>query len=127
MLDLKIFLKDRWTYSAYALTATYLLVAPKNFLPLCPIHFLFGLYCPACGSTRALRELFAGHIGISIRDNALLLFSPLLIGLGIKLKTGVLSKNYYIFYLIIVTIIILVFTVLRNSPGSFFTPLPSLT
>lgn len=40
-----------------------------GFFPRCPIHALTGLYCPGCGSTRAVHQLLHGNIGASLRLN----------------------------------------------------------
>jgi Protein of unknown function (DUF2752) len=42
-------------------------------LPECPFHLATGLYCPGCGSTRAMRSLLRGHIADAIRYNPLLM------------------------------------------------------
>jgi hypothetical protein len=43
-----------------------------RFLPTCFFHDLTGLYCPGCGSTRALHQLLHGHFLPALHDNALL-------------------------------------------------------
>jgi hypothetical protein len=50
-----------------------------RFFPACPIHALTGLYCPGCGTTRALHQLSHGNIRAALRLNPLaLLLLPIL-------------------------------------------------
>ena len=42
-----------------------------GILPGCPFHALTGLYCPGCGSCRALHQLLSGHVGAAISYNLL--------------------------------------------------------
>ena len=44
----------------------------------CPLYASTGLYCPACGATRATLSLLRGDVASAIRDNALLLVSLVL-------------------------------------------------
>lgn len=46
-----------------------------GWFPPCPFHSLTGLYCPGCGSLRALHLLLHGQIAGAFRMNPLLLFS----------------------------------------------------
>ena len=48
--------------SVFALVFLYLF-NPNNsfFYPPCPFFALTGLYCPGCGSSRALHQLLHGH------------------------------------------------------------------
>ncbi len=45
--------------------------ATSRFFPPCPFHALTGLYCPGCGSTRALYSLVHGDVAAAWRYNAL--------------------------------------------------------
>lgn len=47
---------------------------------VCPVYSLTGLLCSGCGSTRALRSIFAGNIALAWRQNLLfvLMFAALL-------------------------------------------------
>jgi hypothetical protein len=48
-----------------------------NTGPGCVTHTLFGFYCPSCGMTRAVHQLFHGHVAQSLRYNLFAL--PLLV------------------------------------------------
>lgn len=53
--------------------------AAGNPLPPCPLHALTGLFCPGCGSTRALHALLHGDLARAASMNLLLVASlPLL-------------------------------------------------
>jgi hypothetical protein len=48
-------------------------------LPRCPVHQLTGLWCPGCGSQRALHALLHGHVGTAVGLNVLMMCAlPLL-------------------------------------------------
>lgn len=47
--------------------------AATTLLPPCPFFTLTGLYCPGCGSTRAVHQLLNGHLGAAFGLNALLM------------------------------------------------------
>ena len=42
-----------------------------EFYPPCPLRALTGLYCPGCGTCRALHELLHGHLGEAFGLNPL--------------------------------------------------------
>lgn len=46
--------------------------AAHSLLPSCPFHALTGLYCPGCGSTRALYSLLHGDAVQALAMNPLL-------------------------------------------------------
>src|SRR5476651_2289426 len=49
-----------------------------GFYPPCPIHLLFGIDCPGCGTTRAIAALLHGHVAQALRLNAFAtLLSPI--------------------------------------------------
>lgn len=45
------------------------------FLPPCPFHWATGLWCPGCGSGRAVRALLTGDILGAINYNPLMMAS----------------------------------------------------
>lgn len=61
------------------LLSLYFIYDPSdfNFFPKCPLHATTGIYCPGCGSQRALHSLLHLDIAGVISHN--LLFIPALI------------------------------------------------
>ncbi len=54
--------------------------ASSRVFPPCPFHALTGLYCPGCGSLRALHQLLQGHVKEAFALNALMvLFLPFVV------------------------------------------------
>ncbi|MEI7554331.1 DUF2752 domain-containing protein [Candidatus Chlorohelix sp.] len=47
----------------------------SHFYPRCPFNMLTGLYCPACGSTRAAHQLLHCNFKSALKMNALLVLS----------------------------------------------------
>jgi hypothetical protein len=46
--------------------------AETHLFPPCPFHALTGLYCPGCGSTRAIHQLLHGCLTGAISMNPLM-------------------------------------------------------
>lgn len=92
--------------------------------PTCPFLAITGLYCPGCGSLRAVHALAHGDLGTAWDRNPLaLLLLPVLIGAwvawGLRLRglnTWHLSRvpAAWIWSLLVV---VLVYWVTRNVPG----------
>lgn len=94
------------------------------WIPGCPFHELTGLFCPGCGSMRALDFLVAGRLSDSLRSNALLIPSLGLVLAGLAAEivhpgrglftTGSIPSRMagtgFLFAAIL-------FTVLRNLPS----------
>jgi hypothetical protein len=51
----------------------------SNFFPACPFFTLTGLYCPGCGSQRAVSALLHGEVIDAINYNVMLVISVPLI------------------------------------------------
>jgi hypothetical protein len=51
-----------------------------GFYPRCQFHALTGLYCPGCGSLRALHQLLHGHVAAAFHFNALLVLAMAALG-----------------------------------------------
>jgi len=49
--------------------------ATSQLFPPCPFHAVTGLYCPGCGSLRALHHLLHGDLAAAVRLNPLMVLS----------------------------------------------------
>ncbi len=47
--------------------------ATSGVFPPCPVRYLTGLYCPGCGSLRALHALLHGELGRAFAMNPLMI------------------------------------------------------
>jgi hypothetical protein len=97
-----------------------------HFYPLCIFHSLTGLWCPGCGSLRALHQLAHGQVLSAFHLNPLLLIGlPLLLWYGAARAVRHLSGQPRAkplrtvwFWLFLGSA--LVFGILRNLPGELF-------
>ena len=91
-----------------------------GIIPACPLHAMTGLYCPGCGSTRALHQLVHGNLAGALHFNPLTVFAvPVL---GYLVVRGSTSRGRPV-WLWIGLAIILTFGVVRNIPAYPFTAL----
>lgn len=67
--------------------------AEKNVLPGCPFHELTGLYCPGCGSCRALHQLLNGHLGAALELNPLTVLALPFLGVYFLLYAGAVVRR----------------------------------
>ena len=95
-----------------------------KFMPVCPCRLLTGLYCPGCGSLRAIRAITQLRLDRALAYNFLLvLFSPLFLwffavnlaiaGQGPDRIKGYLAPAFGKACLVI----ILAYFVIRNIPA----------
>jgi hypothetical protein len=65
------------------------------FIP-CPFHYITGLFCPGCGSQRAIHLILHGDIIGAFRFNPLMVLTlPILIyGLGITVANWIFGTRY---------------------------------
>ncbi len=80
-----------------SLVLIYFLFNPsENFFIPCPFYYVTGLYCPGCGSQRAMHLLLHGDILGAFRFNPLMVLTvPILIyGIGVILANWVFNTNY---------------------------------
>jgi len=104
----------------------YFFVSPEKteLLPKCPLYMATGYYCTGCGSQRALHDLL--HLDFAGVVNHNLLFLP---ALGVVVYYGLLkwlefkkNRTYHTFLNnrstpIIILVIVVLFTILRNIEG----------
>lgn len=93
------------------------------FYPSCPFHALTGLYCPGCGSTRALYQLLHGHPVMAFDLNPFMMMSLPFLGYCLLsfIIAGISGRrlpNANVPTALIWTFlgVILLFWVLRNIP-----------
>ncbi len=97
--------------------------AIEGLFPACPFHSVTGLYCPGCGSQRALHQLLHFNILQTLNYNALYVLGLFTIFYNIIVEgiNRFTVKQYYNYLYhpktpIIFGIIIVLFWVLRNIP-----------
>jgi hypothetical protein len=92
-----------------------------GFYPRCQLYVTTGIYCPGCGSLRAMHELTHGHLLAALRCNALLTLScPVLAFLGLRRLAG---KPPFILrprLLVLLITVGIIFTLLRNIHAAPF-------
>ena len=89
-------------------------------LPPCPFHWLTGLYCPGCGSTRALHQLAHGHLAEALGYNPLTVLLLPVIAYLVVTRRNPIYRSLTIWVLVGVVV---AFGVLRNIPAYPFTVL----
>jgi len=95
------------------LALTFALGDPLSWriFPRCPWHWLTGLDCPGCGTSRAFTELVHGHVLAALHLNALTVIAvPLCAGLWVSGRLDQLKPGWIRALLAV----IIVFGVVRN-------------
>lgn len=98
---------------------------PHQFWPKCPLYALTGIYCPGCGGLRATWDLLHGNLNGAINQNPLIFAIPLFVALGfaVQFEARRSGRRWPTIVLITaVALVSLIFTVLRNQPGSWMAP-----
>lgn len=103
------------------------IVDPTHGPPICPFKAVTGLDCPGCGGTRALHQLFTGHLGAALSYNVLAvlvlpvllwgLFASLTAVLGGPRWRGISLSTRWMW---LVFAVVAVFWVVRNLPVAPF-------
>jgi hypothetical protein len=98
-----------------------LATVPQAYWPKCPIYWTTGIYCPGCGGLRATSALLNGDIVAAVNQNVFVFLAPVLVLVGFlvqRTKKPHLTKLFVAF----VAITALIYTILRNLPGSWLAP-----
>jgi len=96
---------------AAAVLFTFDPVASKLYPP-CPLHAATGLYCPGCGSRRAILRLLHGDLGGACSRHPLMIASlPFLAFLGLRRSWALRPWLPWV-----ALVILLSYAVLRNIP-----------
>lgn len=97
-------LKKRWliVIILFVLFAAFLCVFycydPSTcvFFPKCPVHFIFGIPCPGCGSQRAIHSLLHLDFRMAMRYNAFAVF--LIPVLAVLVASSAFREKFPSFY-----------------------------
>lgn len=101
----------------------------SGFFPSCPFHKLTGLFCPGCGSQRAISSLLHLNLKQAVHYNILLVISLPLLAYSayVHVVSAVRKQPLYqplfhspVFVKLILALVV-VFSVLRNIPVYPFT------
>jgi hypothetical protein len=98
-----------------------LATVPQAYWPKCPIYWTTGVYCPGCGGLRATSALLNGDVVAAVNQNIFVFLAPVLVLVGFlvqRTKKPHLTKLFVAF----VAITALIYTILRNLPGSWLAP-----
>ena len=110
--------------SVVVLVATVLFVfnpSTTAFYPKCLFHELTGLYCPGCGTTRALHCLLHGDVSAALHANALATLAvPLLGGIllarAVRRRPPIIASRFAGSGLVVLLAVVVIFGALRNVP-----------
>jgi Protein of unknown function (DUF2752) len=97
-----------------------------HFYPVCYFHKTTGLLCPGCGALRGLHQLLHGHLAAAFRFNPMLVVSlPFLFWYGAryglqKAQSQPACLGLRPVWLWLFLGAVLLFSVLRNLPGTTF-------
>ena len=97
---------------------------------VCPLYAMTGLYCPGCGGLRGVNDLTDGHVGQALSSNLLL---ALIVPFGVVALTRWAWSAWTGREIRVVPapprwlvaglgVLVAVFTVARNLPGSWLAP-----
>jgi hypothetical protein len=89
-----------------------------RILPVCPFHQVTGLWCPGCGTTRALHQLLHGNLTTAFRLNPLAILILPLVGYLVVRDDATGVKPAWIWVLLGTVV---AFGVFRNIPVYPFT------
>jgi hypothetical protein len=115
-------LYEAWAGAALfaALAGRVAMVSPEQpgHYPRCPFRALTGLYCPGCGSLRALHDLTHGHVLAALEHNALFVaVLPVAVAAWLRVVTGRTSERALPRWAgLAVLAMLVVWTVVRNLP-----------
>jgi hypothetical protein len=98
-----------------------------GFYPRCALYTTTGIYCPGCGSLRALHHLVHGHFAMALRCNPLLILSLPFAAFyfwhylgrwitGEPLPPLVMRPGW----IKLLAVVVILFTILRNIPHAPF-------
>lgn len=117
-------LQDAAIFGAIVATGAVLFFfnpATSVLYPKCVFREMTGLYCPGCGTTRALRCLLHGEISTALHENALAILAiPMLGGMVLRRflrrRPPVVGSRFRLVWVAVLLVVVAAFGVLRNVP-----------
>lgn len=107
----------------FGMLALYFFWNPSdtNLFPKCPVYSVTGIYCPGCGSQRAVHQIINGNIIEGIRHNYLIalllvvmLYEAFVYIMNNLLNKGIANYLHKSKVTLGVLMIVILFWVLRN-------------
>ena len=108
-----------------AVLAVLVVVDPRTawFAPRCPFRFVTGLFCPGCGTGRALHALVHGDLAAAARLNVLAVAAiPVFLGAALHaaLRPEVPFPRPPLWFQLALYALLAAFLVVRNLPFAPF-------
>lgn len=104
----------------------YFVVDPMKYalFPECPFYALTGLYCPGCGTQRAIHAILHGQVFEALGYNLLacmalpfILYSAAIMLLNTFYKKKITQNLFYkTWFIHIILLFVVLFWILRNLP-----------
>jgi Protein of unknown function (DUF2752) len=91
--------------------------SPDFVFPACPFRLLTGWNCPACGGLRMTHDLLHGDLGAAAVDNIFLLVGLPLIAAWLLVRWRQGRKLMPVPAIVVITVAVVAWTVVRNLPG----------
>ncbi|MBZ0257633.1 DUF2752 domain-containing protein [bacterium] len=118
--------KQKWRFAAGAIFCVVglgllTLYNPSESLifPNCPFHYMTGLYCPGCGTLRAIHQLLQGHFWRAFAYNPILIVLTPVIGLLLFERYS--ADNHSLIssspkFQWVIFVVLMAYWILRNIP-----------
>ena len=90
--------------------------AAGTIVPRCPTNAIFGLHCPACGSTRAVMRLFHGDLAGALHHNPVVVLLLPFFAYVFVSGTDLFARSWPRWQVVVLVLVIALYTVLRNLP-----------
>jgi hypothetical protein len=91
--------------------------SPDFGFPTCPFKALTGWNCPGCGGLRMTHDVLHGDFGAAVVDNVFLLVGLPMLAMWLLVRWRRGDKLMPIPAIVVIAIVAITWTVVRNLPG----------